>query len=90
MDELRYPLIAYSGKISALTKLGRTKEARELLAATIAVARERESLGYQAELRREDALLAESAGLRDEAIVRLLQALEFARSASANRLLAQI
>ncbi|MBN9657109.1 MAG: CHAT domain-containing protein [Acidobacteria bacterium] len=90
VDELRYPLIAYSGKVSALTKLGRTKEARELLATTIAVARERESLGYQAELLREDALLAEGDGLREEAVKKLREALEFAQQANANRIVAQI
>lgn len=90
VDELRFPMMAYSGKISALTKLGRTKEARELLATTIAVARERESLGYQAELLREDALLAEGAGLREEAVAKLLEALAFAHRASANRIIAEI
>lgn len=38
VDELRFPLMAYSGKVSALAKLGRSKEARELLAMTISVA----------------------------------------------------
>lgn len=90
VEELRYPLLAYSGKVSALTKLGRTKEARELLAPTIAIARSHESLGYQAELLREDALLAEAAGLRSEAVERLMEAAEFARRASANRILAEI
>lgn len=90
IEELRYPLLAYSGKVSALRKLGRIKEARELLAPTIAVARSHESLGYQAELLREDALLADAAGQRTEAVERLLEASEFARRASANRILAEI
>lgn len=90
VEELRYPLLAYSGKVSALRKLGRIREARELLAPTITVARSHESLGYQAELLREDALLAEAAGLRSEAVERLLEAVEFARRASANRILAEI
>ncbi len=50
VDELRFSLMAYLGKITALTKLKRFEEARELLATTLAVARERESFGYQAEL----------------------------------------
>jgi CHAT domain-containing protein/tetratricopeptide (TPR) repeat protein len=90
VDELRFPVMAYLGKVSALAKLGRTKEARELLAASLVIARERESLGYQAELLHQDALLAEAAGSRDEAIQKLLEALDFARRASANRIVAEI
>ena len=90
VDELRFSVMASSGKISALTKLGRTKEARELLATTLAIARDRQSLGYQAELLREDALLAEGAGQRNEAIQTLLEAAKFARTASASRILAEI
>ncbi|MBY0503983.1 MAG: CHAT domain-containing protein [Bryobacteraceae bacterium] len=90
VDELRFPVMAYLGKVSALSKLGRTKEARELLAASLVIARERESLGYQAELLRQDALLSETAGSRDEAIQKLLEALDFARRASANRIVAEI
>jgi len=90
VDELRFSVMASSGKISALTKLGRRKEARELLATTLAIARERQSLGYQAELLREDALLAEAAGQRNEAIQTLLEAVRFARAASASRILAEI
>lgn len=90
VDELRFPVMAYLGKVSALGKLGRTREARELLAASLVIARERESLGYQAELLHQDALLAETAGSRDEAIQKLLEALDFARRASANRIVAEI
>ena len=90
VDELRFSLMAYLGKITALAKLNRVKEARELLATTLAVARERESFGYQAELLRQDALLAEADGAREDAIQRLLEAADFARRAGANRVLAEI
>ena len=90
VDELRFPLMAYLGKVSALTKLGRTKEARELLESSLAIARDRESLGYQAELLRQSALLAEAAGERGVALGKLLEAADFARRASANRILAEI
>jgi len=90
VDELRFSTMVNLGKINALTKLGRTKDARELLATTLEVARGRESLGYQAELLRQDAYLSELAGLHDEAIQKLLEAAKFARRASANRVLAEI
>jgi len=90
VDELRFSLMVYLGKISALTKLGRTQEARALLAEAMKVARERDGLGYQAELLRQDSHLDEAAGLRKEAIQKLLEALGFARRASANRIIAEI
>ena len=90
VDELRFSLMAYLGKITALTKLNRVKEARELLATTLAVAREHESFGYQAELLRQYALLEETDGDREGAVRRLLEAVDFARRAGANRVLAEI
>ena len=46
--------------------------------------------GYQAELIRQDALLTEAVGSREDAIQRLLEAADFARRAGANRVLAEI
>lgn len=90
VDELRFSAMANLGKISALVKLNRTKEARDLLAVTLDVSRKRESLGYIAELLRQSSHLDEAAGLRNEAIQELLEALDFARRASANRIVAEI
>jgi CHAT domain-containing protein/tetratricopeptide (TPR) repeat protein len=90
VDELRFSAMANLGKVGALIKLNRTKEARDLLAVTLDVARKREGLGYIAELLREDSHLDEAAGLRSEAITKLLEALDFARRAGANRILAEI
>jgi CHAT domain-containing protein/tetratricopeptide (TPR) repeat protein len=90
VDELRFSAMANLGKVSALVKLNRTKEARELLAVSLEVARTRESLGYIAELLRQDSHLDEATGLRNEAIQKLLEALDFARRASANRIIAEI
>lgn len=90
VDELRFSAMANLGKVGALVKLKRTKEARELLATTLDVARKRDGLGYIAELLREDAQLDEAAGLRNEAIQKLTEALDFARRAGGNRILAEI
>ncbi len=90
VDELRFSAMANLGKVSALVKLNRTKEARDLLAVSLEVARKREGLGYIAELLRQDSHLDEATGLRNEAIQKLLEALDFARRASANRIIAEI
>lgn len=90
IDELRFSAMANLGKVGALVKLNRTKEARELLAVTLEVARKRDGLGYIAELLREHAHLDESAGLRNDAVAKLVEALDFARRAGANRILAEI
>lgn len=90
VDELRFSAMANLGKVSALVKLNRTKEARDLLAVSLEVARKREGLGYIAELLRQESHLDETAGLRNQAIQKLLEALDFARRASANRIIAEI
>lgn len=90
VDELQLSAMANLGKVSALVKLNRTQQAREILAVTLEVARKRESLGYIAELLRQDSHLDEAVGLRGEAIQKLLEALDFARRASANRIVAEI
>jgi len=90
VEELRFSAMANLGRVGALIKLKRTKEARDLLEKTIEVAREREALGYIAELLREDAKLDDAAGLRSDAIRKLTEALDFARRAGANRVLAEI
>ena len=54
VEELRFSAMANLGRVGALVKLKRTKEARDLLEKTIEVARKREALGYIAELLRED------------------------------------
>ena len=89
-EDLEYPLMTYMGKTEALVKLGRFKEADELLDTALTVARQRGSLGYQAELLKNAAMIANGRGNRDEAIAKLQEAAAFARRASGGRLLIEI
>lgn len=85
VDELRYSVMAQLGKISALVKLHRFAEARTLLTQALSVARQRESLGYQAELLINAGRIADAENRTQEAIEKLQEAANLAHQVSANR-----
>jgi CHAT domain-containing protein/tetratricopeptide (TPR) repeat protein len=87
--DLQYPLLVYSGKIEALIGLGRTDEAERLLDAALAVAKAKDAIGYEGELRLRYGLLELKRGLQSRAIEELQKANRLADSVNSPRIAAQ-
>jgi tetratricopeptide (TPR) repeat protein len=87
--DIQQPLLVYSGKIEALIELGRTQEAQKLLDATLAEAKAKSAIGYQAELHFRYGLLELKHGSRSRAIDEFREAIRLADSVSAQRIAGQ-
>jgi CHAT domain-containing protein len=72
--DLSEPMLVYTGKTSALVALGRAAEAKELLEHALDVAKQSNSVGYQAEIGYQLGLLASKAGNTTEAARRFEEA----------------
>src|SRR2546426_3672253 len=68
------PVMTYTAKASALDRAGRTREANQLLERGLQAARDLGSLGYQAELLIQMAVLSKKAGNSKLALQQLQQA----------------
>jgi CHAT domain-containing protein len=90
VPELQFPVMAYLGKADALAKLGRFPESAQLLDAALAVATREGALGYQSELTLRQALIAYQRKETDRALEFLARAVDLARKAGGNRILAEI
>jgi CHAT domain-containing protein len=87
--DLGMPLLAFSGKATALVRLNRYPEARSLLNQALAIARNDANLGYQADLLTQLGLLESKAGDRKRAVADLEEAAKLATAANGYRLVAQ-
>lgn len=90
VPELQFPMMTYLGRINALVRLKRAEEADQILVKALAVADRQNARGYQAELLKQQALLAYQRGNSQLALKVLAQATDLARAAGANRTLAEV
>src|SRR5262245_15845904 len=90
VPELQMPFLALVGKADALARVGRLAEAEQLVRSTLSEAAQEGALGYQAELTVRLASIAAAQKLTDRALQELSQAVEFAKAAGGNRILATI
>jgi CHAT domain-containing protein len=88
VPELQMAFMTLVGKADVLIKVGRVSEAEELITATLAEATREGALGYQAELTVRLALVAVARKQIPQALEQMAKAMEFARAAGANRILA--
>jgi len=88
VPELQMAFMTLVGKADVLIKVGRVSEAEELITATLAEATREGALGYQAELTVRLALAAVARKQIPQALEEVAKAMEFARAAGANRILA--
>jgi hypothetical protein len=90
IPELQFPVMTYLGKSDALVKVGRSSEAERLLNDALAFARREGALGYQAELTFRQGMMAYQRKQTDQALAALARAVDLARQAGGNRILAAI
>ena len=83
--DLTASLMAYTGKLQALVSLKRAAEAKELMAKALTMAREKGSVGYEAELRMQLGLLANKSGNLKTAFEELQKAAELAGTIDGHR-----
>lgn len=88
VPELQMAFMTLVGKADVLIKVGRVSEAEQLITATLAEATRERALGYQAELTVRLALVAVARKQIPQALEEMAKAMEFARAAGANRILA--
>ena len=90
IPELQFPVMTYLGKSDALVKVGRSSEAERLLDDALAFATREGALGYQAELTFRQGMMAYQRKQTAQALVALARAVDLARQAGGNRILAEI
>jgi CHAT domain-containing protein/tetratricopeptide (TPR) repeat protein len=90
VPELQFPMMTYVGRANALVRLKRADEADQILTKALSVADRQEARGYQAELLKQQALLAQQRGQTDRALALFARATELARAAGANRIIAEV
>lgn len=83
--DLQEPMLTYSGKATALVALGRGSEAKQLLEHALEVAKQTNSVGYQADLLTQLGLLAEKVSQPKKAALRFEEASRLAEGADAWR-----
>ena len=90
VPELQFPMMSYVGRSNALVKLGRFDDADEILNQATEIAAKHEARGYQAQLLTQQALIADQRKQPDRALALLAQAMDLARAAGGNRIVAEI
>lgn len=89
VPELQFPVMTYVGRAEALIRLERFDEADGLLDEALTFATRQGARGYQAELTAQMGMIAHRRGQTDRALTLLARAVDLARQAGGNRLIAQ-
>jgi CHAT domain-containing protein/Tfp pilus assembly protein PilF len=90
IPELQFPVMTYEGKGDVLLRLGRAKEADQLLTDALAFATREGALGYEAELTYRQGLIAFERKQPAQAIELMKRAIDLGHQAGGNRIVAEV